>query len=501
MFGTVTKNSGYTSKITTGSDYLRTIIERNVYSGDPVVTAKLTQYQLYWNFYNNRHWAENNDKLLSFNYCRALLDKIVDFTLGKKLFEVNVEDTWGGDVPEQVETSIENFLNYNWRLNKKKSLVRKIFQMGGVCGDVYVFLSYNRDNQFIEYRVLDSRYVVPKFDQNDYEKIEYYRYIRRLGLNHPKEYTVEITEYRSDRVVRYFQKDVAEQADRFEIREEINPLGFVPIVHIENMPMSDGFGGASDLVDIIKLNKIYNELTEDIKAIIDYYAQPVTVITGGNAGVLKRGIGELWSGLPSEANVFNLGLNDDLSGSHLFLKLVKDAIHDMSGVPEEILSKVNHISNTSAAALQMMYSSLIQAADKKVVTYSEGLEELHAMTFQMARAVDLQHPLYRNLPINAVQDERYFNRYRAVPVFTYNLPNDRLAQLNEINLEVQLKIASRREVMERLGKKDIPKLLSEIEKDQQQLAEWEKLGVPEQDARPTQLTKTAKPQSNVSSGG
>jgi hypothetical protein len=68
-------------------------------------------------------------------------------------------------------------------------------------------------------------------------------------------------------------------------------------------------------------------------------------------------------------------------------------------------------------------------------------------------------------------------------------------------LEVQLKIASRREVMERLGKKDIPKLLSEIEKDQQQLAEWEKLGVPEQDARPTQLTKTAKPQSNVSSGG
>jgi hypothetical protein len=301
--------------------------------------------------------------------------------------------------------------------------------MGGVCGDVYVFLSYNRDNQFIEYRVLDSRYVVPKFDQNDYEKIEYYRYIRRLGLNHPKEYTVEITEYRSDRVVRYFQKDVAEQADRFEIREEINPLGFVPIVHIENMPMSDGFGGSSDLVDIIKLNKIYNELTEDIKAIIDYYAQPVTVITGGNAGVLKRGIGELWSGLPSEANVFNLGLNDDLSGSHLFLKLVKDAIHDMSGVPEEILSKVNHISNTSAAALQMMYSSLIQAADKKVVTYSEGLEELHAMTFQMARAVDLQHPLYRNLPINAVQDERYFNRYRAVPVFTYNLPNDRLASL------------------------------------------------------------------------
>ena len=119
--------------------------------------------------------------------------------------------------------------------------------------------------------------------------------------------------------------------------------------------MSDSYGGKSDMEDIVKINKIYNEMAEDVKMIIDYYAQPTTVITGGTAGQLKRGTNQIWSGLPSDAQVFNLTLGEDLSASMGFLKMLKDAIHELSGVPEEVLSKVQHISNTSAAALQMLY--------------------------------------------------------------------------------------------------------------------------------------------------
>ena len=134
----------------------------------------------------------------------------------------------------------------------------------------------------------------------------------------------------------YFVKETGANADKFEVEEKPNDYDFIPIVHIENIPMSDSYGGKSDMEDIVKINKIYNEMAEDVKMIIDYYAQPTTVITGGTAGQLKRGINQIWSGLPSDAQVFNLTLGEDLSASMGFLKMLKDAIHDLSGVPMQL---------------------------------------------------------------------------------------------------------------------------------------------------------------------
>lgn len=481
MFGRDTSaQGGYVNINERGTHFLQNTIRAKIYSGESEIEQKLSQMQLFWKFYNNQHWAKNNDELLSFNYVRAIIDKVNNFIIGKEGFTHNVVDTYGEEVDEDLEKTLESLINYNWDKNSKKVFLQKLLQMGSICGDAYVFLYPNQSKGYVEYTVLDSRVVVPKFRNGDLSDIIGYKVIKLLGTNEQK-YIQKVTEYEVGKMTTYYVKETGEKADRFEVNETPNDYNFLPIIHIENIPMSDSYGGKSDMEDIIKINKVYNEMAEDVKMIIDYYAQPTTVITGGTVGQLKRGINQIWSGLPSDANVFNLSLGEDLSASTGFLQMLKNAMHDLSGVPEEVLSKVQHISNTSASALQMLYQPIIQVADKKAVSYGDSISKINKMTCLMFKDSIGDHPLYKKLDENHISKledgnmtlEKFFNRYVVEIVWQYNLPNDRMSLLNEAQIELTQGIGSRREIMERLGKRNIPKILAEIKEDMELKASME----------------------------
>ena len=51
------------------------------------------------------------------------------------------------------------------------------------------------------------------------------------------------------------------------------------------------------------------------------------------------------------------------------------------------------------------------------------------------------------------------------PVFAFGFPKDRTDELNRAQMELNMKISSRREIMERMGKQNIPELLEEIDED------------------------------------
>lgn len=480
MFGKddISQLSGYRNSINSGTEYLRASVTSKIYSGDSLLEQKLTQMQLYWKYYNNQHWASNNDKLLSFNYVRAIIDKVINFMVGKDGFEVNVEDTYGDTISTEFEKFYEGVLSYNWNRNNKKVLLQKLLQMGSICGDAYVFLYPNISKGYIEYILLDSRVTYPLFKNGNQNEVIGYRVIKVLGKNQ-QEYVQKVTEYTETAITSYYTKGTGVEAEKYEVSSQENVLKTLPIVHFENIPMADNFGGKSDMEDILKINKVYNEMAEDIKNIIDYYAAPTTIVTGGTIGQLQKGVNQIWSGLPSDANVFNLGLGEDLGASNEFLRLLKNAMHDLSGVPEEVLSKVQHISNTSASALQMLYQPIIQVSDKKGVSYGEGIKELHKKTLILYHKVLKTHPLYVKLSnteeyssyFNAIDsnevksEEIFYERYITDIVWKYNLPNDRMSVLNEAQIELSQKIASRKEIMERLGKRGIPKILEQIEED------------------------------------
>ena len=463
-----------------GTNYLRHTVNAMIYSGDQRVVDKLTNAQLFWKFYNNKHWAQNNDELLSFNYIRAIVDKVNNFMIGKDGFEVNVVDSFGDEIAPELETAYEMMGNFIFGGEDKKSTMQDVLQMGSITGDAYVFLEVVATK--IKVRLLDTRMVVPKFRKGDSADVESYRVVKQLGTNDQK-YIQKISEYSKENVTTYYLKETGEDAQKFEFTSETNTFGEIPIVHIRNLPKSDAYGGRADIEDIIKINKTYNEMAVDYKMIVDYYAEPTTVITGGTVGNLKRGAGNIWSGLPSDSNVFNLTLNEDLGATTNFLQLLKNAMHDLSGVPEEVLSKVQHISNTSAAALQMLYQPIIQVSDNKAVGYGKGFAEIIQMGCKMYAKYKADHPLFVKIKkeIDKLEGSDYegdnvknfFDRYIPRIMFKYNLPNDRLSALNEAAIELSNQLASRHEIMERLGKQNIPKIQSEIKEDRQEALDYE----------------------------
>lgn len=464
------KAQGYSSRFSPDSKMigaataqLRSYVQTNVYDGSAHEIDRVTKYYLYWNYYEGKHYREYNDAMLSFNYVRAFIDKVVMFLLGRDAFTFHVQDLLSEQVDSEFEKWAEKALMYNWNKSKKLITTYELLQMGSICGDAWIGAQWDEEGKYVRIRVFDSRQCFPQFENGDIDKMS--SFILRFSLAPNKDdFKLRCFEYTKEKINSWFQKDAGDssKSKRYLEKSDPNPYGFIPVVHIKNKPFSPGYYSKSDAADILKINKIYNEMMQQEKTIMDYHATPTTVITGANGKGLQRGLGKIWSGLPPEANVFNLGLDVDMSAMDNYLKTLKMSMHELSDVPENALGKIQAISNTSAAALTITYQPLVQQADLKGITYGEGITELNTMVIKIHRYHDDAFQPYLEME---KQKPNFIDTIRVVPVFSYGFPQDRQNELNMGLAEIQAGIGSKREVMERLGKNNVPELLEEIDNE------------------------------------
>ena len=443
---------------------LRSFVQQNIVSDSEWELDRVTKYYLFWKFYEGLHYKDFNDGLLSFNYVRAFIDKVIMFLLGDEAFSFQVKSHYTSQVDKELETLTEQLLMYHWGKSDKETVAYEMLQMGSITGDCWTGLRWDDEEKFCRIEVYDSRQVFPEFEDGDYNRIKSIRIRQTLDGNTAKEgYKMWVREISKTHIKEWFQKGVEiNNPAKFEEKSTPNKYGFIPIVHIKNKPNSAGFYGKSDANDILKINKVYNELTQTIKSVIDYHVAPTTVITGASAKSLKKGLGQIWSGLPAEANVFNLGLDVDLSAATNFLKDLKTSMHELSDVPENALGKIQAISNTSAAALQITYQPLVQQASLKDTMYGAGITKLNSFIFRILQVEDKNNERLTQILDMA---PNFLTEMKVVPIFAFGFPRDKMDDLQRAQLEAQLKIGSRREWMERMGKQNVPELLTEIDED------------------------------------
>lgn len=454
------------------TNVLRSFVLQNIVQDNQWEIDRITKYYLYWKFYEGMHYKDFNDGLLSFNYIRAFIDKVNMFLLGDEAFTFHVQSYYSTQIDRNVERLAEELMMYHWGKSGKLELAYDLLQMGGITGDVWAGVTWDEEERFCRISVYDSRQCFMTFKNGDYNKPESFLVRQPLDQHaNPNKYRLFVQRYTNDTVETWYQKDVTIEENRtakydHEVYE--NPYGFIPVVHIKNRPNSSGYYGKSDANDILKINKVYNEMMQQLKAVIDYHVTPTTVITGASAKSLKKGLGQIWSGLPAEANVFNLGLDVDLSATINYAKDLKTAMHELSDVPENALGKIQAISNTSAAALQITYHPLIQQANIKATTYGEGITKINSMILRILEVEDPDNPRLVEL-LELEPDFLYENK--IVPVFAYGFPKDKMDELQRAQMELNMKLGSRREIMERLGKQNIDELLQEIDEDAMQQAQ------------------------------
>ena len=94
------------------------------------------------------------------------------------------------------------------------------------------------------------------------------------------------------------------------------------------------------------------------------------------------------------------------------------------------------------------------------------------------RIVDIEDPdnkrlqILRSFETNGTLDD-FLTEMRIEAVFAFGFPKDKMEDLQRAQIEAQLKIGSRREWMERLGKNNVPELMQEIDEDMVNVAAQE----------------------------
>ncbi len=304
------------------------------------------------------------------NFCRVVVDKGVSFLFGQDVaFEAD----------ELAETEAETWLEAVWQANRKMSFLQKLALNGGVCGQAFVKILL-RPGGLPRLVLLDPETVSVRYAADDFEDV--LGYVIRYPSKDPQTGKPVFIRQRIEKDgVRWTIVDERGDAQSLNwqvVGETIWPYAFAPVVDGQNLPVPNEYWGASDLeADLIQLQLNINFIMSNLARIIRYHAHPKTWGRGFSAKELNIAVDETIV-LPHEhAELRNLEMQSDLASSIELYKRLREALHEISRIPEVATGRVETSGNLSGVALQVLYQPLLEKTETKRRTYGDLLVELN----------------------------------------------------------------------------------------------------------------------------
>lgn len=420
---------------------------------------RLNRYAQAWAFYLGHHWAyrrEAGEPQITFNYVRALSDWMTNFTFSKGVtFQC----------PKEYQHIVPALLDRIWtKDNAKQQVLWEIGNQGSVQGDAFIKIAYepafedaagNPHGGQVRILPLNASFCFPEWHPHDRQRMIRFKLKYRFWGTAP-EGTRQVYTY-----VEILTDDVIEEYVNDElIDRRPNPLGFIPVVHIANKIASASPWGLSDIIDVIPLNRDFNEKATEVSDIINYHTEPVTVITGGKASNLEQGSNKIWALASKDAHVENLsGGAEGLPAAIEFLQMLKLGMHEMIGISQTALGEAQSVSSTSGVALAIQYMPTILAYDQKKTQYEVGIQEICEIAL---RTLFLFEPdcLAYNPQTAGIREEESQplvldpndpEIYDVVVSWPPPLPVDQTIKLSEIQVKQQLGLESKIGALRELG--------------------------------------------------
>jgi hypothetical protein len=429
---------------------------------------RLNRYAACWAWYLGHHHSqrrEMGEQNITLNYTRTLSDYITNFTFGKPIqFRA----------PEENSAIIPRLLHDVWEVdNNKQHVLWEMGQLAGVTGDCFVKVAYEDpwvdpigvyNDGKIRIIPVNPAHAFPEYHPHDRNRLQRFKLKYRFWGTSPEgtRQVFTFVEILTDEMVEQYVND--ELVDSYP-----NPIGKIPIVHIPNITISSSPWGQSDIWDIISLNREMNEKMTEVSDIINYHAAPITIITGAKASQLERGAKKVWAGLPKDSNVFNLESKGEMGGAMEYISFIKQAMHELTGVPESALGQAQPISNTSGVALAIQYQPMMNRYFMKKVHFSRGLELVNELIIRTAAVHKPESLVW--LPGQSSEPEKdqlvYLdpadpNTYRTTCHWPEPLPVDVLIKLNEVQAKMALGLESKRGALRQLGEEFPNEKMGEI---------------------------------------
>lgn len=408
-------------------------------------------------FYLGHHWGyaePDGEPQLTFNYTKSLSDFLTNFCFSKGV-EFKSDKMYTHIVPA--------LLDRVWsRDNDKGRTLWEIGNMGSIFGDVFIKVTYEpgwvdalgfRMPARVRIIPLNPSFCFPRWHPHDKDRLEEFKLKYRFWSTNPDgtRMTNTYVEILTDTTIREYVNDKL-------ISERENPVGVIPVVHIQNAPAQGSPWGLSDIWEILGTNREYNEKATEISDIINYHANPITVITGGKAP-MDVGPNKVWGVDNDNAKVYNLENNfQGLQAAVGYLEMLKTYMFEAMGVPVGALGQEQAISNTSGVALSIQYLPTYQKSGLKQITYGQGLKRVDALALRTLFIFEPERLMYDEQTDGIIQPGQPLIADRSDPAlydvdveWASPLPVDLLIKLEEVQLKLALRLESRKGALKDLG--------------------------------------------------
>jgi hypothetical protein len=301
----------------------------------------------------------------------------------------------------------------------------------------------------MEIDLIEASHSLAVLDESNYKKIKFYiqhfpqncnsvseknSLLSRIlnGQGSSKRQVCHITEIisESDRLL-YRDGELLQKSD--------NPLGVLPVVHIQNIAQPCYYEGISDVEPLIPLQDELNTRLSDRANRITMQSFKMYLAKGIEAaGEREIMPGRMWCTDNEQAEVCEFGGDAAAPGEDTHIQEVREALDKVSGVTPVaagvIRGKLGNL--TSAVALKMTLMGTLAKTERKRLTYGEGIKHLCRLILE---ALD------KACVFKTSQKERNFDIRFPNP-----MPEEPMDKLNEARVKMELGVPKDK-VLEELG--------------------------------------------------
>ncbi len=298
------------------------------------------------------------------NYVQTLVDKSVQYFIGKGI-EAVIDDA---EYQQLYEATL--------RESGGTNVFMKAAMAAAITGDAYIKVTWEDFSptsweRVVEGRkgrvviqVLDTQSVVPVFTNTG----EIIAFIRLIPVGYG------LTEFEYEVYERGIVRKVSSKGKELSSYEYGIPEFL--IIHIPNLSQPGTFFGDSEAKRMVALSRELNDRQLDVGDIIDFHASPLIILKGVKTSQVERSPDRIWSGFPKDSDAQVLNTLSDLSGASNHVDSLKQSLAEITGIPKLAWGEIPPISNTSGAALNVLYLPLEGLRERKKAAFDTPFRKL-----------------------------------------------------------------------------------------------------------------------------
>jgi hypothetical protein len=313
------------------------------------------------------------------------------------------------------------------------------------------FTSVLQQAAAFDLELIEAPRALPILDENDYRKIlAYVQHYHQPQNDIRKEdnFVMRLArgkELAARRQISAITEIIGPSAwQRYEndelVSQSVNPLGFVPVVHIQNIAQPCFYEGISDVEQLLGLQDELNTRLSDRANRITFQSFKMYLLKCLEKDAIDQPVapGRMWTTYNPQATIEEFGGDSVAPGENQHIAEIREAMDKISGVTPVVAGVLkNKLGNlTSGMALKMTFMGMLTKNARKQFCYGHGLTHIGQMILDILDKAGV----YTTLP-----EERQLD-----VVFPNPLPEDELEKLQQAKLKSELGVPTQ-DILKELG--------------------------------------------------